>query len=303
MIEVVELKIGEINEYPGKLNLCLGYFDGIHIGHLALINEALKSDGDVAILTFDLPPKAVLSGHVKGCSLTSLYDKSLVLDSLGVKKIFYLVFDEELAKISKEDFIEQVLLKLKPSKLFIGDDYSFGHLALGHADDLKPYFTTFVMPVIEQEGHKVSSSTIVDLIKEGEVTLAKELLGRYYQITGIVIAGNQIGRTIGFPTANLSLGYPYVLPLEGVYLGRIDIYGEKYFGIVSVSTHPSIMELKEPIIEVNIDHYDGDLYGKEISVEFLEFVNVIQKFNSLEELQAKLNEYKNYLRENLSKYC
>ena len=276
----------ELVENP-NINLVLGYFDGIHIGHQEMISKAVNN-GDTGVMTFDISPGFSLGKSIKYSHITSLYDKANILEKLGVKYLYVLRTSKELLNFTKDEFIENILLKIKPKRIYIGEDYHFGKNAEGDHTDLEKYFNVNVHELVSKDGSKISSRTIKEYISNGEMEKCNELLGRPYQVTGLVVEGRHNGEKMGFPTANLELTYPYVLPKIGVYIGYVKLLGYKYKAIISMSTHPSIMELNDPILEVHLLSYKGDLYGKEIEVQFISYIRDIMKFNSLDELKEQL---------------
>ena len=293
----IDLKDLKLEKNP-KLNLVLGFFDGVHLGHQEMILKAVN-EGETGVMTFDISPNFALGRSIKCSHLTSLYDKANVLDKLGVKHLYILRMSQDLLNMSKDDFIEKILLPISPRKIYVGEDYRFGKGALGTVDDLKKHFDVEVNTLVRKDNEKISSRFIRTLITEGRVHRATEYLGRPYQITGLVVEGAHNGEKIGFPTANLELTYPYVLPKIGVYIGYVRLLDKKYKAIISMSTHPTIMELNDPIIEVHLLSFKGDLYGKEIEVEFIEYIRDIIKFNSLEELKGQLEKDKEYAKNTL----
>ena len=287
-MKIIEIDVNDLKIEPNPdITLCLGYFDGVHIGHLDLINKALES-GNAAVMTFDISPSFTLKKNPSDNMLTSLFDKANILKSLGVKYMYFLRMSDELLRFSSSEFIEQILQPINPKKIVVGEDYRFGRYASGTPKDLKEYFDTEVVPLKLVEGKKISSRTIRELVALGEVEEASRLLSRPYTIVGLVVEGNHNGTKIGFPTANLDLDYPYVLPKIGVYMGFVKFMSSKYKCIISVSTHPTIMELNKPLIEVHLISYKGDLYGREIEVQFVKFMRDIYKFDSMDDLKAQL---------------
>lgn len=282
----IEAKDINLNSYP-DLNLVMGFFDGVHLGHQQMINKALK-EGEVGVMTFDISPSYALGKELKYSQITSLFDKANILSGLGVKYLFILRTTKELLNLSKDEFIEKILLPISPKKIFVGSDYHFGKNAEGTAESLKEKFNVEIFELVTVNGTKISSRTIRQLVSEGDMTTVKSYLGRPYQITGLVVEGKHNGEKIGFPTANLELTYPYVLPKIGVYSGYAKLLGKKFKALISMSTHPTIMELKEPIIEVHILDFNDNLYGKEIEVEFVEYMRGIFKFPSPEYLAEQL---------------
>ncbi len=287
-MKIIEIDVNNLQLEPNPdITLCLGYFDGVHVGHLDLINKAIES-GNAAVMTFDISPSYSLKKNPNDNLLTSLFDKANILKSLGVKYLYFLRMSEELLTMSSYEFIEQILKVINPKKLIVGEDYRFGRFAKGTPKDLKEEFDVEVIPLKQVDGQKISSRTIREYVAQGEMEKASELLSRPYTIVGLVVEGNHNGAKIDFPTANLELDYPYVLPKIGVYMGFVKLMSSKYKAIISVSTHPTIMELNKPLIEVHLISYKGDLYGREIEVQFVKYMRDIITFPSLEELKEQL---------------
>lgn len=269
------------------LNLCLGYFDGVHLGHQAIINAAIES-GLTGVMTFDVPPNFALGKNIVNCCLDSLYEKSNFLEKMGVKYLFVLRMSKKLLNMTRDEFIEKILKKINPVKIFCGEDYRFGFEAKGTPNYLSGYFEVHALELKQYAHRKISSRYIRSLISEGKVDEVEPYLGRNYSLVGLVVHGDGNGEKIGFPTANLELDFPYVLPKIGVYMGYVNLPPSTYKAIISVSTHPTIMELNAPIIEVHLLYYKGDLYGREIEVEFVKYMRDIQKFDTVEELIEQL---------------
>ena len=286
-MKIIEIDIQSLILEPNPgINLCLGYFDGVHRGHLEIINKAI-AEGDTGVMTFDVSPNYVLKKAPNDQFLTSLYDKANILRSIGVKYLYILRMSQDLLNCSVNEFID-ILKIIAPRKLFVGEDYAFGRYAAGSAKDLREYFEVDVTPLKREDGRKISSRTIKELIAQGDVEQAYELLSRPYTIVGLVVEGKHNGEKIGFPTANLELDYPYVLPRIGVYMGFVKLLNSKYKALISVSTHPTIMELNAPLIEVHLISYKGDLYGREIDVQFVKYMRDIFKFDDVEQLKEQL---------------
>ncbi len=287
-MKIIEIDVNNlvIEPNPG-ISLCLGYFDGVHKGHLDLINKAVEA-GEAAVMTFDISPSFSLNKKPNDTVLTSLFDKVSILKSIGVKYLYVLRMSEELLVYSADDFIEHILKVINPSKIFVGADYHFGRYASGTPEDLKEVFDTTIVPLKKIGGEKISSRVIRDYVSMGEMEKASELLSRPYTIVGLVVEGKHNGAKIGFPTANLELDYPYVLPKIGVYMGFVKLMNSKYKALICVSTHPTIMELNAPQIEVHLISYKGDLYGREIEVQFVKFMRDVIRFDSVEELTEQI---------------
>ena len=298
-MKIIDIDIKELNIVENKnINLVLGFFDGVHIGHQEMIKKAVES-GDTAVMTFDISPSFILGKTIKYSYITSLFDKANVLQNLGVKYLYILRMSKLLLDLTKEEFIEKILKKINPKRIYIGEDYHFGKGGEGSAIDLEKEFNVYVSNLVELNGEKVSSRVIREHIASGNMQLVETELNRPYQVTGLVIEGAHNGEKLGFPTANLELTYPYVLPKIGVYTGYVKLLSSKYKAIISMSTHPTIMELNDPIIEVHLLSYKGDLYGKEIEVQFKEYIRDIKKFGTLEELSEQLTKDSEYAKNTL----
>ena len=298
-MKIIDIDIKELNIVENKnINLVLGFFDGVHIGHQEMIKKAVES-GDTAVMTFDISPSFILGKTIKYSYITSLFDKATVLQNLGVKYLYILRMSKLLLDLTKEEFIEKILKKINPKRIYIGEDYHFGKGGEGSSIDLEKEFNVYVSNLVELNGEKVSSRVIREHIASGNMQLVETELNRPYQVTGLVIEGAHNGEKLGFPTANLELTYPYVLPKIGVYTGYVKLLSSKYKAIISMSTHPTIMELNDPIIEVHLLSYKGDLYGKEIEVQFKEYIRDIKKFGTLEELSEQLTKDSEYAKNTL----
>lgn len=302
-MKTLKLKLYEV-DYIDDLALCLGFFDGLHQGHLQLVKESLQCNLKSAVMTFSISP-FFYSKHKKEQLLTPIEERKKILEALGINYLIVLEFDDEVMKLSKEDFIEKVIIKLGAKKIICGFDYSFGYRAEGKVNDLvnlsKGRYEVKVIEKVLDEEEKISSTRIVNLIKNGQIEKANELLTRPYKIIGTVVKGLQNGRKFGFPTANVKPLYSYVLPKNGVYIGKVIVDDKEYLSMINIGRHPTIMELEEPIIETHILDYSSDIYGKRIEVIFYSFLRNEQKFASFEELIKMLSKNKEDVRNYFSK--
>ena len=287
-MKIIEIDVNnlELSPNPG-ISLCIGFFDGVHLGHINLIKKAVEF-GEAAVMTFDVSPSYALKKNPSECFLTSLYDKSNILKGLGVKYLYVLRMSEELLLYSAYEFIDNILKVINPKRVIVGEDFRFGRYASGTPNDLKEHFDTTVIPLLKVNGDKISSRVIRDFVSLGMIKEANAALSRPYTIVGLVVEGKHNGMKLGFPTANLDLDYPYVLPKIGVYMGFVKLMSSKYKAIICVSTHPTIMELNKPIIEVHLISYKGDLYGREIEVQFIDYMRDVIRFESTDKLIEQL---------------
>ena len=265
--------------------LCLGFFDGLHVGHKRIIEEAKKYGKKVGLLSFSDSAYNVINGTTE--LLTPQYEKVRLLKQFGVDYYFQVEMSRELLNLSPEEFLKK-LKSLNPCLCVCGADYTFGHNKKGDVDLLSKYFRTQVVPYEMFDDEKVSSRWIIDSLKKGKITLANRLLGRRYSVRGRVVKGLQNGAKLGFPTANLSLYDSYFMPREGVYFGIAKLYDEEYNAVASYGTHPSIEELDTPILEVFLLDFNDDIYGERMEFEFLEFERENYKFENNVELGNQL---------------
>ena len=286
-MKIIDFDITNTPVNDKDLVLCLGFYDGLHLGHQKLINKALAEGYPVGVMTFDIAP-AVLLGKKENYSLTSTFDKADFLDDMGVKFLYLMHFEKETLKVTKDEFIDRVLKPLNPRKIFVGSDYKFGTLGEGDAAYLSQFFDVEVVELEKVDNIKISSKKIRELIEAGKVEKAASLLGRPYRISGLVVEGDHNGQKIDFPTANLDLDYTYVFPKEGVYMGYGYFMNRKRKAMICVGTHPTIHQLMKPIIEVHIIDFNENLYGRDLYVEFVSFIRPVKQFASMEELREQL---------------
>ncbi|GEN33638.1 MULTISPECIES: bifunctional riboflavin kinase/FAD synthetase [Aneurinibacillus] len=278
--------------------LALGYFDGVHVGHRRVIQKAIdvaKSLGvKSAVMTFDPHPREVLgqSGYTQ--YLTPTDEKLEQLKKMGVDIAYVVHFDISFAAIYPEDFIDEFLMQLCPKHVVAGFDYTFGHRGKGTVFTLKEHanrrYDVDVVAPVNRFGEKVSSTLIREYLYSGKIKEATQFLGRPYRVRGKVVHGEKRGRTIGFPTANLRLYAPYIVPKNGVYGVRAGLEGRSYYGVMNVGIKPTFEnEHKEKSLEVHLFDFAGDIYDKTLEVEFLFFIREEQKFAGVDALIAQIN--------------
>ena len=286
-MEIIEFDLSNVPTYKGIV-LCLGFFDGIHLGHQEIIKRALKTNKKVGILSFSTPPAYVIGRKDTKRSLTSIDDKADILEELGVSYLFIMPFDSTIMNLSKLDFINYVLKIMEPSEIFCGEDYRFGKEASGNPQFLSAYFKVHVIPLQKVNGMKFSSKDIRHLLFDGKINEATSLLGHYYRIAGLVVSGKHKGSELGFPTANMELDFPYIIPPNGVYSGYAHVHEQKYKCLISIGTHPSLEQLDAPIIEVYILDFEENIYGAFIYIEFVSKIRDMFKFDNIEDLKAQI---------------
>ncbi len=287
----------------------IGNFDGVHLGHQHLIQRtqeiAFSRNAKAGVVLFDPHPRYFFQPESKPFLLSQRSIVDELLHEYGIEIIHRVAFDEALATLSPQAFVEDILIKkLNLSGILVGSDFRFGAKRIGDGAMLKSIgednglSVHLVEPVAlpsapesQEEGRqgqfiKIGSSGIRDLIKAGDVKAASALMGHPWKITSHVIEGQKLGRTIGFPTANMELN-DLVTPLHGVYAVFADYQGKRYHAVANYGRRPTVGS-DSPLLEVHLFGFDGDLYGQTLKVEFIDFLREEQKFNGLEELKAQI---------------
>lgn len=277
--------------------VALGYFDGIHIGHrevLCAAKEYAKSHGiDTVIWTFDNSPKSVFGGK-KLSLLTDGNEKKRIFNLLGTDILITFPFNDTIRELSCEEFVSKILKKsLKAKKVFCGFNYTFGAGGKGAPELLKELcekhgIETEIIPPVMLDGTAVSSSRIRALIESGDVKNACRLLGRPYCLSGEIIDGKKLGRTIGFPTANMLIPEEMTVPKDGVYLTKTYINGNGYYGITDIGTKPTVGKHSRGT-ETYIFDFESEIYGETVKIELLEYLRGEQKFDSVDELIKQIS--------------
>ena len=292
------IKADEIQHLEGPLAVAIGFFDGIHLGHQAVIKQAVdyakKAEIASLVITFDRSPKQAFQ-NLEMSYLTPIREKAIILSRLGVHKLLVLPFNEQLINTSAEDFIQNYLIALDVEFISVGFDFRFGTGAIGDVSTLLDYGDKFKMTIVgskNTDGTKISSTQLRKSLTEGDVATASKLLGRNYQVKGRVVKGNQLGRTIGFATANIELEDQYVLPKPSVYATMIHVDGNAYASMTNIGHNPTFNATSELSIETHILDFEADIYDKNVQLDFIERIRDEQKFTEIDELVAALEQDK-----------
>ncbi|MBI2191439.1 MAG: bifunctional riboflavin kinase/FAD synthetase [Planctomycetes bacterium] len=274
----------------------MGTFDGVHLGHQAVIRQAIdwarEVEGESVILTFDQHPRAVLSGMPLPL-ITSLEHRLVLFERLGIDVCAVLEFNQELASVAAEPFVEEYLVRwLGVRGVLLGYDCRFGKGARGNVDLLQSLAPKlgFSVRACEQvrRGWLLPSSTAIrQAIASGHLDQAEAMLGRPFSVFGPVRSGECRGRHIGFPTANLSPPQE-LLPPRGVYACRVEVEGEERPAVANIGVRPTIHDQGEMLLEVHLLDFDGDLYGRKMEVRFIRRLRGEEKFPSLDALKAQI---------------
>lgn len=294
----------ELHEIQHNIVIALGTFDGIHIGHRAVINHAKQiatsHDAVLVVVTFEAHPLSILSPSHAPKSLALKETMYAVLDELGVQYVVSLPMTIDLLRMSAHDFMEALSIQNNLLAVVVGENYTYGAKGLGNVTTLQSYFTgtmttVYVEPLSKWHNSDtpISSTVIRDAISCGQIEYANELLGRAYSFTGTVIKGDQRGRTLGFPTLNFLFPSCMVTPMDGVYANRVCIKGRWYNGVGNIGDNPTFLNQYHRC-EVHVFDFDQSVYGETVIVEFIAFLRGEEKFDSLSALieQMKLDEEK-----------
>ena len=290
-------------QYPGNVeiekneqySLAIGFFDGLHKGHQAVINAAKRKAEELgirsAVMTFDPHPSHLFGdGKNKVGYITQYPEKVRLLQTMGIDTLFIVTFDWELASLSPMQFVNIFMKELNVKHVTAGFDFTFGSKGAGTMEDMGAlsgglYGTTIVDKVTETED-KISSTRIRLLLSEGNVEETAKLLGRSFRTIGTVVHGEKRGRLLGFPTANVAPDENTILPANGVYAVRFTVEGQTYDGVCSVGVKPTFHKPGDipPVVEVFILDFNEDIYGEHVEVDWIQHIRKELKFDSVDAL-------------------
>lgn len=290
--------IGELNRVRGPVILSIGVFDGIHLGHQAVLHRALtdaKSVGGTPVaLTFEPHPMRVLRPGRAPRLLTSGAHKARLIEAEGFPYLLVVPFDLEFAAQPPEAFIHGLATAGRPLRqICVGENWAFGAKRAGNVELLRELgaglgFSVAEVGAVQVDGATVSSTRIREAVERGDLDAARRFLGRDYTILGTVEAGARLGRTIGFPTANLR-AHNEQFPPDGVYAVRVAIDGRTWNGVANIGYRPTVSTSEiERRLEVHLFDFAGDLYGRDLDVDFIRFLRGERKFDGLDALKAQI---------------
>jgi len=296
------LSFDSVDQIPkdiGASAVTIGKFDGVHLGHQALLAELVEFAESQAlaptVVTFDRHPAAFLNPAQAPAPLIGPHQKQHLLAEAGVEVLLTLKFDQALATLAALEFAQQILVDALGAKLVIvGSDFRFGAGGAGTVETLRELgaalgFVVRVVGQIEFDGAPVSTSRIRELLLQGNVVAAARLLGRLHTTTGVIEHGLKIGREIGFPTANMSRDAEGFLPKDGVYAGWLYSEGERYMTALSVGINETFQAVPRLIEAHVLDRRDLDLYDKIVTLEYVDYIRSSAKFNGVEDLVREIN--------------
>ena len=291
--------------------IALGNFDGIHRGHLEVIRPVLADNSGAykTVVSFDPHPQQYFTGQQRQL-LTPHQEREIILEQLGIQQLILLPFDRDLVKLSPQEFVDRIVdRQLQAKFISVGEDFRFGNQRAGSAEDLVTLTAEIDIPTriaaLETNGDsRISSSRIRAALLAADLTLTQALLGRYYSIVGTVVNGQEIGRSIGFPTANLKYPAEKFLPRQGVYCVRVDTpEASQLPGVMNIGKRPTVDGINTTV-EVHLLDWEGNLYDQQLIVYLHHFIRSEQKFPSLvaltEQIQADCNTAREFFQLNRS---
>jgi riboflavin kinase/FMN adenylyltransferase len=295
------------NDFKGtKPVVTIGFFDGIHLGHKEIINTVVKTakrlNQKSLVITFWPHPRIVLSNDFENLRfLTTLNEKAKIIESMGIDGLLVIEFTKEFASTPAVDFVEKTLInQLQVSGIVLGYNHSFGHRGLGNFNLIKQHqkdgnYEAVQVDSVSVDGVNISSTKIREALESGNLNSANKMLGAPYSLTGTIEGGQQIGRAIGFPTANIKPVDSFKqVPYDGVYAVWVDINGESFPAMLNVGTRPTIGNGLSRTIEAHIIGFEQNIYNKEITVQFIERIRDEQKFATLDKLKSQLKADRNH---------
>lgn len=274
----------------------IGNFDGVHLGHQQVLAQVMQKGKELGLPTvviiFEPQPREFFAGHDAPPRLTRFDEKVRLLEAQGVDRVLCLTFNERLRSMTADQFVDELLLKgLAVQHFVVGDDFRFGCDRSGDYCMLKRSGRHYGFSVVNTETYdvddeRVSSSRIRRALQSNQLALAEKLLGRPYRVTGRVMHGQKLGRTIGVPTANVRM-HRFPCPLTGVYAVTLTGEGLQAEGVANVGMRPTVNGTL-PVLEAHLFDFDGDIYGQLLAVEFKAFIRPEQKFDGLEKLKQQI---------------
>ena len=290
--------ISELSKLRGPLFLAIGVFDGVHLGHQAVIStsaqHARAANGTAVVVTFDPHPEKVLRPKTAPHLLTATPHKIALIRDLGMAHLLIITFDKQFAATEPEEFVHELVEHSKSLReICVGHEWSFGKNRRGNLKLLNQFgarfdFGVVGIPPVTVNGELVSSTTIRKAVETGDLAKAAQMLGREYTVLGTVVSGDNRGKKIGFPTANLS-AHNEQFPANGVYFAEAKLEGVIYPGVVNLGYRPTVDTRKsERILEIHLFDFDHDIYGKDLEVRFIRYLRPETKFESVEALVRQI---------------
>lgn len=296
-----------LKKYNYPLVATIGSFDGIHLGHQELIkNTVLLSDKKnykSAVITFNPHPQTVIN-KTNHLNISTIVDKFEMIEKFNVDFLIIIKFDEKFSKISKQDFVNEYLLKINTKEVILGEDFKFGYKGEGKAPEIallsNNLIKVTIIDIIKLNNEKIGSTKIINLLSEGKIELVNSLLGYNYYFCGTVIKGQQIGRKIGFPTANIKNDDVKKMLKTGVYGVMVHFKNKAFLGMMNIGHNPTCNFTDDLSIEINLFDVDENLYDQTLKIEIFCYIRDELKFKNVDELINQLtNDKNNIINKNL----
>ena len=268
---------------------CIGAFDGVHKGHVELINKTKEINKNFQIVTFDEIPKLYFDKSLK--PLLDNKNKNNIFNDSKPTNLIYLKFDE-INQLSSDEFLKYLDINLRTKKIVVGKDFKFGKNRSGDVDNIISYFGKDNVILLSDyiiDNEKVSSTKIRNFLDTGNIQKANNFLGREYELSGLVVKGKKLGSKIGFPTANLQLNNDLYLPKFGVYEISCKVNGNLFKGILNIGITPTVLNSKKVKIEAHLFNFNENIYDKNIVIQLKKFIREEIKFNSIDDLIKQIN--------------
>jgi riboflavin kinase/FMN adenylyltransferase len=289
--------IAELSTLHGPIFLAIGVFDGVHLGHQAVISTSAEhsraANGTPVVVTFDPHPEKILRPEAAPRLLTATKHKIALIRDLGVEHLLIIPFNKQFAATEPEEFVQELVKSSKSLReICVGHEWSFGKNRRGNLELLKGLgakfgFDVVGIPPVTVKGELVSSTTIRRAVEAGDLAKATGMLGREYTILGTVVRGDDLGKKIGFPTANLS-AHNEQFPPNGVYFAQAALDGKVYPGVINLGYRPTVSSEKQRVLEIHLLDFDHDIYGSDLEVRFVRYLRPEKKFESVEALTRQI---------------
>lgn len=286
--------LSQFSRSNGPIALAIGNFDGIHLGHQKLMKEiTIDPELKAAVITFDPHPIKILSPNTPFKKLFPVQDQVEQFEKLKIDYLIKLSFDNNLASMNYKDFLDWLLANIDIKKIVVGYDFRFGKNKEGTFDNLFNWCREKNIEFVKIDEVKiqtvtVSTTEIKKRLENYDIDIITKMLGRNYYLQGVVVKGDQRGRLLGFPTANMEIENDLQVPALGVYATKVIVNGSAYFGVTNIGKTPTFKTDERIKIETHILNFDMDIYGKVIVVEFCKFIRKEKKFSSVDEIKIQI---------------
>lgn len=295
-MRVIRVELGKKKKSMTPIVACIGYFDGLHLGHRKLIEEtvglAKEMQCESALISFDPDPWTVVKGMKNVKHLSTMRQRMDLAVGMGIDNIVLLSFTQEMAALSPQEFVEKVLGNLHLQGLVCGFDFHFGRKGEGSGEDLAKLvdYPVKIIPSVEDAEGKISSTRISKCLVDGKMEDVNRMLGYTYNIVGKVVHGKHRGTSMGFPTANVQYDDEYLLPKLGLYAGYVTVCNERYPALINIGVNPTFKDIRHVSLEAYIFNFHKDIYGMPIKVEFYKFMREEISFRTKDNLILQMEQ-------------